>query len=56
MEVKEVPLVGKIKYAQMRFAACPNKKVMTSNLIANIPPRYDMLLSISFCKERGGEI
>ncbi|KAH9288089.1 hypothetical protein KI387_032206, partial [Taxus chinensis] len=51
MESKEVPLVGRIKDAQVAFAALPEKKVLATILVADIPPSYGMLLSRNFCKD-----
>ncbi|KAH9315507.1 hypothetical protein KI387_024134 [Taxus chinensis] len=56
MESKEVPLVGRIKDAQVAFAAFPEKKVLATILVADIPPSYGMLLSIKFYKDVSGEI
>ncbi|KAH9318838.1 hypothetical protein KI387_020607, partial [Taxus chinensis] len=56
MESKEVPLVGRIKYAQVDFATLPKKKVLATILVADIPPSYGMLLSMNFYKYVGGEI
>ncbi|KAH9324296.1 hypothetical protein KI387_004474, partial [Taxus chinensis] len=53
---KEVPLVGRIKDAKVAFATFPEKKVLATILVADIPPSYGMLLSRNFCKDVGGEI
>lgn len=49
-------LVRQLKDAQVRLAACPEKKIMMSILVVDIPASYRMLLSRSFCKDLGGEI
>ncbi|KAH9296740.1 hypothetical protein KI387_044768, partial [Taxus chinensis] len=56
MESRKVPLVGRIKDAQVAFAAFPEKRVLATILVADIPPLYGMFMSRNFCKEVGGEI
>ncbi|KAH9310836.1 hypothetical protein KI387_025871 [Taxus chinensis] len=56
MESREVPLVGRIKYAQVAFVAFPEKEVLAIVFVADIPPSYGMFLSRNFCKYVGGEI
>ncbi|KAH9307485.1 hypothetical protein KI387_035396, partial [Taxus chinensis] len=40
MESKEVPLVGRIKDAQVAFATLPEKRVLATILVVDIPPSY----------------
>lgn len=56
MDGKQVPLIGQVKDAQAMLAACPDKRVNLTILVADIPASYGMLLSRTFCKELGGEI
>ncbi|KAH9287597.1 hypothetical protein KI387_031714, partial [Taxus chinensis] len=56
MESTKVPLVGRIKDAQVAFATFLEKRVLATILVSNIPPSYRMLLSRNFYKEVGGEI
>ncbi|KAH9305236.1 hypothetical protein KI387_009640, partial [Taxus chinensis] len=42
--------------AQVAFAALPEKRVLATILVADIPPSYGMLLSRNFSKNVGGEI
>lgn len=56
MDVKQVPLIGQVKDAQVVLAACPDKRVKLTILVADIPASYGMLLSRTLCKELGGEI
>ncbi|XP_059078063.1 uncharacterized protein LOC131876637 [Cryptomeria japonica] len=52
----QVPLIGQVKDIQAVLAACPNKRVRLTILVADIPMSYGMLLSRTFCKDLGGEI
>ncbi|KAH9299427.1 hypothetical protein KI387_031109, partial [Taxus chinensis] len=56
MESREVPLVGRIKDAQVTFTALPEKIFLATILVVDIPPSDDMLLSRIFYKNVGGEI
>ncbi|KAH9319022.1 hypothetical protein KI387_020791, partial [Taxus chinensis] len=56
MDNREVPLVGRIKYAQVAFVSFLEKRFIATILVVDIPPSYGMLLSRNFCKEVGGEI
>ncbi|GLJ13010.1 hypothetical protein SUGI_0203320 [Cryptomeria japonica] len=56
MDGKQVPLIGQVKDVQVVLAACPDKRVRLTILIADIPASYGMLLSRTFYKELGGEI
>ncbi|KAH9310005.1 hypothetical protein KI387_037916, partial [Taxus chinensis] len=55
MESRKFPLVGRIKDAQLAFDVFPEKRVLATILVADIPPSYGMLLSRNLCKEVGGE-
>ena len=54
MDAKQVSFLGQIKDAQVAFAAYPSKRLKPTILVVNIPARYAMLLSRSFCKDIGG--
>jgi hypothetical protein len=56
MDAKQVPLLGQIKDAQVALASHPEKKLLLTILVADIPANYGLLLSRSFCRDLGGEI
>lgn len=56
MDSKQIPLLGQIKDAQVVLASHPNKRIMLTILIDDIPASYGMLLSHTFCRDLGGEI
>jgi hypothetical protein len=56
MDAKQVPLLGQIKDAQVALALHPEKKLLLTILVADIPASYGLLLSRSFCRDLGGEI
>ena len=56
MDSKQVPLLGQIKDAQVALASHPEKKLLLTILLADIPASYGLLLSRSFCQDLGGEI
>ena len=56
MDVRQVPLIGQVKDAQVALASHPAKIMKLTILVANIPTSYGMILSRSFCRDMGGEI
>ena len=54
MDSKQVPLLGQIKDAQVALASHPERKLLLTILVADIPESYGLLLSRSFCRDLGG--
>lgn len=53
MDQRDVTIVGTITTMQYRLYACPRKELTMSVLVMDIPPRYDMLLSIKWSASMG---
>lgn len=56
VDVKKVPLLGQVKYAQASLVMHPTKRMKLNILVVYIPTSYVMLLSRIFFKDMGGEI
>ena len=56
MDAKQVPLIGKIKDAQVALDVHPTKRMTLTILVVDIPMSYGMYLSRSLCRDMGGEI
>lgn len=56
MDSKKFCFLGQIKDAQVALAFHPEKKLLLTILVVDIPTSYGLLLSRSFCQDLGGEI
>lgn len=56
MDAKQVPLLGKIKDAQVALATHSKKKLLLTILVVYILASYGLLLRRIFCRDLGGKI
>jgi hypothetical protein len=53
---KKVKFLGIIKYLYVSLSRIPTKSLVTDIVVVDIPPRFGMLLSRSWCKNLGGSL
>jgi hypothetical protein len=53
---KKVKCLGVIKYLVVSLSQIPTKILVMDIVVADIPPRFDMLLSKYWCKKLGGSL
>jgi hypothetical protein len=53
---RKVKFLGVIKYLALSLFHLPMKSVIMDIMVANVPPKFRMLLSISWIKRLGGTL